>query len=83
LKGTDFNNYSMLNFKNENLYKSNIDNLLNSQNSYNRILAYLLVASTNDKSKENDLLVKIKTEKEKGNLIWSGMALLSLKTNQY
>ncbi|AOC93940.1 hypothetical protein BB050_00798 [Flavobacterium anhuiense] len=81
LKGTDFNNYSMLNFKNENLYKSNIDNLLNSQNSYNRILAYLLVASTNDKSKENDLLVKIKTEKEKGNLIWSGMALLSLKTN--
>ncbi|MBB4800050.1 hypothetical protein HNP37_000089 [Flavobacterium nitrogenifigens] len=81
LKGTDFNNYSMLNFKNENLYKSNIDNLLNSQNSYNRILAYLLIASTNDKSKENTLLGKIKTEKEKGNLIWSGMALLSLKTN--
>ena len=80
LKGTDFDEYSMLNFKNENLYKSNIDNLLNSENSYSRILAYLLIASTNDKSKELNLLEKIKTEKDKGNLIWSGMALLSLKT---
>lgn len=80
LKGTDFGEYSMLSFKNENIYKSNIDNLLNSENPYNRILAYLLIASTNDKSKELSLLEKIKTEKNKGNLIWSGMALLSLKT---
>jgi len=81
LKGNDINEYSMLNFKDENLYKLHIDNLLNSENSYNRILGYLLVASTNDKSKENILLDKIKSETNEGNLIWSGMALLSMKTN--
>jgi len=81
LKGTDFSKYSMLHFKEEKLYKSNIDKLLHSKNPYNRILAYLLVASTNDKSKEEILLDKIKTETEKGNLIWSGMALLSIGTN--
>lgn len=80
LKGNDINEYSMLNFKDDNLYKSNIDKLLNSKNSYNRILGYLLVASTNDKSKENILLGKIKSETDEGNLIWSGMALLSMKT---
>ncbi|MBO6200531.1 MAG: hypothetical protein J6N74_02795, partial [Chryseobacterium sp.] len=81
LKGNDINEYSMLNFKDENLYKLHIDKLLNSENSYNRILGYLLVASTNDKSKENILLGKIKSETNEGNLIWSGMALLSMKTN--
>lgn len=81
LKGTDFNEYSMLGFKDEDLYKTNIDKLLNSENSNKRILAYLLVASTNDKSKEDILLQKIKSETNKGNLIWSGMALLSIQSN--
>jgi HEAT repeat protein len=81
LKGSDFRKYSMLSFKDDKLYKSNINKLLNSKNQYNRILAYLLIASTNDTSKEEILLDKIKTEIEKGNLIWSGMALLSLKSN--
>jgi HEAT repeat protein len=81
LQGTNFNEYSMLDFKEDKLYKSNIDKLLHSKNPYNRILSYLLIASTNDKSKEEILLDKIKTETEKGNLIWSGMALLSLKSN--
>lgn len=80
VKGTKFEDYSMVNFKNENLYKANIDNFLNSENSYKRILAYLLIASTNDFSKESILLEKIKTETSKGNLIWSGMALLSIKS---
>lgn len=71
----------MTGFKEDNLYKQNIDQLIRSANPNKRILAYLLVASTQDYSKEPILLEKIKTENNKGTLLWSGMALLSLKTN--
>ena len=54
--------YSMLNFKYDSLYTSNIEKLLNSENQYNRALAYLLIGATNDKSKEKILLDKIEAE---------------------
>ncbi|WP_223605814.1 HEAT repeat domain-containing protein [Chryseobacterium sp. OSA05B] len=82
LQGNHPNDYSMLAFKEDNLYRQNIDQLLGSANTNKRILAYLLVASTQDHSKEQILLEKIKTENDKGTLLWSGMALLSLKTNR-
>ncbi|MEY8759500.1 HEAT repeat domain-containing protein [Chryseobacterium tongliaoense] len=81
LEGNTPNDYSMLSFKDDNLYKQNIDKLIGSDNQNKRILAYLLIASTQDQSKEQILLEKIKTENSKGTLLWSGMALLSLKTN--
>lgn len=81
LQGKNPNDYSMLDFKEDQLYKQNVDQLLGSANPNKRILAYLLVASTQDHSKEQVLLEKIKAETDKGTLIWSGMALLSLKTN--
>jgi HEAT repeat protein len=41
----------------------------------------LVIASSGDNSKENILLDKIKTETNKGNLIWAGMGLLYLQCN--
>lgn len=68
-------------FKNQNLYTDNINNLLNSKNPNQRNLAYLVIASTGDTSKENILLDRIKTEKAEENLIWAGTSLLYMKCN--
>lgn len=78
LEGNEVSVFPLYNFKNENLYRNNINNLINSFNPNHRILAYLVIASSDDISKENILLDKIKIEKRKGNLIWAGMALLYL-----
>ncbi|HTD99761.1 MAG TPA: HEAT repeat domain-containing protein [Mucilaginibacter sp.] len=78
LKGHEVSIFPLYNFKNEKLYTNNINNLLNSSNPNQRILAYLVIASSDDVSKENILLTKIQTEKREGNLIWAGMALLYL-----
>jgi hypothetical protein len=81
LKGNEISMFPLYNFKSEKLYTDNIANLLNSKNPDQRILAYLVIASSNDTSRENILLEKIKTETNKGNLIWAGMGLLYLKCN--
>ena len=73
--------FPLYEFKNEKLYLDNIKNLLISQNANQRILAYLVIASSFDTTKESILLNKIVTEKGKGNLLWAGMALLYLKSN--
>ncbi|HTD40449.1 MAG TPA: HEAT repeat domain-containing protein [Mucilaginibacter sp.] len=82
LKGHSISIYPLSGFKNQALYINNIKDLLNSQNPNQRILAYLVIASSDDTSKENVLLEKIKSEHARGNLIWSGMALLYLGCNQ-
>ena len=64
LNESDPSEYSLINFKEDTLYQSNIDKLLNSKNQYNRALAYFLVGVTNDKSKEKILLNKIETEED-------------------
>jgi HEAT repeat protein len=81
LKGQQISLYPLADFKSEKLYKDNIEKLLNSKNSSQRILAYLVIAGSGDNSFENVLLNKIKEEKDKGCLVWSGMALLYLNTN--
>ncbi|MBC5836253.1 HEAT repeat domain-containing protein [Flavobacterium sp. F372] len=80
LKGENLYTFPLSDFKNDNLYKENIDNMLNSDNSFQRIFSYLIIGASNDITKEDILLNKLKTEKEKGNLIWCGMSLLNLKT---
>jgi hypothetical protein len=80
LQGRELAVYPLYDFKSEKLYTDNIDNLLNSKNDNQRILAYLVIGSSGDTSKEKVLLGKIKTETNKGNLIWAGMSLLYLKT---
>lgn len=82
LKGQQISLYPLADFKNEKLYEDNIEKLLNSKNSNQRILAYLVIAGSGDTSFENALLKKIKEEKDKGCLVWSGMALLYLNTNR-
>ena len=79
LKGNKLSVYPLADFKEQRLYLNNINQLLNSQNSNKRILAYLVIAASGDTTKNNILLKKIKTEKAKGNLLWSGMALLYLR----
>jgi HEAT repeat protein len=82
LKGQRINTYPLADFKNEKLYTDNIYKLINSKNSNQRILAYLVIASSGDTSFENTLIKKIKEEKDKGCLVWSGMALLYLNTSR-
>jgi HEAT repeat protein len=81
LKGQELFVYPLRNFKSEKLYTDNIDYLLNSPNSNQRILAYLVIGASNDSTKETILLDRINTEKNKGGLIWAGMALLYLQDN--
>lgn len=80
LKGETLTNFPLINFKNDNLYIDNINKLLNSENSYQRLFSYLIVGASNDLTKEEELLKRLKSEKEKGNLLWCGMSLLHLKT---
>ena len=82
LKGQRIGIYPLADFKSDKLYTDNIDKLINSKNSNQRILAYLVIASSGDTSFENTLLKKIKEEKDKGCLVWSGMALLYLNTSR-
>jgi hypothetical protein len=80
LQGKELSVFPLYEFKNEKLYTDNIDNLLRSKNSNQRVLAYLVIASSDDTTKENILLDRIKTEKDQDGIIWSGMALLYLKS---
>lgn len=80
LKGENLTQFPLSDFKNEDLYKTNIDKLLNSDNSYKRLFSYLVIGASNDLTKEPILLKRLKEEKGKGNLIWCGMALLNLNT---
>lgn len=72
--------FPLYEFKNDKLYINNIHHLLNSKNANQRIFAYLVIASACDTSKEHALLEKLTLEKDKGNLMWAGMALLYLKS---
>lgn len=80
LKNQRILQYPLSEFKETDVYKNNIQTLFNSENPNQRLLSYLVIAGAGDINYEKGLLGKIKTEKEKGNLIWSGMALMYLKT---
>lgn len=80
LEGNKVPIYPLEEFKSSSLYLDNIRKLLNSENPNHRILSYLVIAASGDKSFESELLKKITSETAEGNLIWSGMALLHLKT---
>ena len=73
--------YPLSEFKETDDYKNNIRTLLNSENPNQRLLSYLVIAGAGDRNYEKELLEKLKTENTKGNLIWSGMALMYLQTN--
>lgn len=81
LKNERIVQYPLSEFKETDDYKNNIQTLLNSENPNQRLLSYLVIAGVGDKNYEKELLEKLKTEKTKGNLIWSGMALMYLQTN--
>jgi hypothetical protein len=81
VKGQPIEIYPLADFRSDKLYIDNIYRLVNSNNSNHRILAYLVIAGSGDTTFETQLLRAIKNEKDKGCLIWSGMALLHLKTN--
>ncbi|WP_299126040.1 HEAT repeat domain-containing protein [uncultured Tenacibaculum sp.] len=80
LKNQNILQYPLTKFKETDVYKNNIQTLFNSENPNQRLLSYLVIAGAGDINYEKSLLEKIKTEKKKGNLIWSGMALMHLKT---
>jgi hypothetical protein len=81
LKGESMGQYPLREFRNSELYKNNIDKLLASQNPNQRILSYLVIASSGDISYENKLLNKLKIEKNEGGIRWCGMALMYLNTS--
>jgi hypothetical protein len=81
LKGHVVLRYPLYRFRQQNLYLTHIDSLLESPNPNHRLLAYLVIAASFDTARVPVLLGKIQTEKEKGDLFWAGMALLYLQSN--
>ena len=79
LKGEEVPVHPLSEFAQTDLYKQNIEKLIKSDNPYQRLLSYLIIASANDLSFNDILLERIKTEKLQGCKLWAGMALLYLK----
>ncbi|MBS1956579.1 MAG: HEAT repeat domain-containing protein [Cyanobacteria bacterium SZAS-4] len=59
-------------------YHDDIEKLLHSKDQYQRMLAYITLASAGDNSFNDLLLQACKTETFKGGKMWSGLALLYL-----
>jgi hypothetical protein len=81
LQGKKMAFYPLADFRDEKLYTDNIDRLLFSKNTNQKILSYLVIAASGDTSKENTLLSRINSKQEKGKLLWAGMALLYFNCN--
>lgn len=81
IRGDELSVYPLSAFKAIELYTVNIKTLLNSANANQRILAYLVIASSGDTAMEPLLLPKLKSETRKGNLMWAAMALMYLNTS--
>mgnify|MGYP000953618863 CR=1 FL=1 len=79
LKGEEVPVHPLSEFAQTDLYKQNIEKLIKSDNPYQRLLSYLIIASANDLSFNDILLERIKTEKLQGCKLWAGTALLYLK----
>jgi len=79
LKGEEVPVHPLSEFAQTDLYKQNMEKLIKSDNPYQRLLSYLIVASANDHSYNDILLERIKNEKLPGCKLWAGMALLYLK----
>lgn len=74
--------YSLSEFKETDVYKNNIQDLLDSKNPNKRHFAYMLITFSGDKSYEEELLKRLKTEESKENLMNIGMALMYLETDR-
>ena len=72
--------YIAPNFKNDELYKKNIERLLNSTNIYHRMYAYNIVGIIGDKKYANLLLKVIKSREFDSSTFWAGMNLLILQS---
>ncbi|HBS88049.1 MAG: hypothetical protein A2W91_09955 [Bacteroidetes bacterium GWF2_38_335] len=81
LLGNQHEKYPLKEFINDDLYKDNIDQLINNGNPFQKTIAYMVIASGGDSTKVPILLEKIKTETDEYPLMWSGMALLYMKCN--
>lgn len=82
LSGQQTTYFPLQKLVNEPFYKATIKKLVESSNVFDRLFAYVTLASAGD-STYNDLLLKAtKSEKLKGAKMWSGMALLYLKDNR-
>jgi HEAT repeat protein len=79
---SSFSVYPLNEFKNDKLYKDNINSLLNSDNKNQRLLAYSVVGASNDLDKENTLLNALKSEKEKDNILRACISLIYLNCSK-
>jgi hypothetical protein len=77
LQGRELAVYPLYDFKSEKLYTDNIENLLNSKNDNQRILAYLVIGSSGDTSKEKVFTWQNKNrdKQRKFDLGWHVLAL--------
>lgn len=75
LQGVNTKYSPLIPFKERKAYKDNIEKLLNSKNSMQRILAYITIGSAADNTYDNVLLDRLKTETSEGCLTWAAMCL--------
>lgn len=78
IEGRKTSYFALKELRKEPFYQSNITALLQSTNPYQRILAYITVASAGDSSFNNELMKAAKTETFKAGKHWAGLALLYL-----
>ncbi len=72
--------FNLHDFKNEILYKDNINVLIESKNRVQRTLAYMIISSAYDTSKEDILLEKLSTENDTTAIVWAGISLMNIKS---
>ncbi|MCE7040695.1 hypothetical protein [Dyadobacter sp. CY312] len=78
MKGEKWQQFPLESFKSNVVYLEHIDNLIDSPVPDVRLLGYLTIASTGDKTKNARLSEKLKTELSPNCSLWLGMTLMSL-----
>lgn len=82
MKGETWTAFPLESIKTKEIYTGKINGLLASPKSNNRLLAYLIVTSSGDTARKEELVQKMQTETSPMCSLWLGMGLMYLGYNQ-
>jgi len=82
IKGEKWTKFPLEGIKSKQIYSGKIDELLASATSNNRLLAYLMIASSGDTARKEALGQKMQTETSPICSLWLGMGLMYLGYDQ-
>jgi len=82
IKGEKWTRFPLESIKNKENYSGQINTLIASSTSNNRLLAYLMIASLGDTARKEELVQKLQIETSPMCSLWLGMGLMFLGYNQ-